>query len=213
MDTPRCALDKENPLSRIGEGQISVGSSLTSGSPIQALLGKPAGMNITTTATNKILWKQSKDGVVSVNNAYNRGLDYRGWQGPQNIILVIDKKSMSNTRSSKEERQLVSGCFECNLTVETNNHHFLHWNLFLNITSMNWTMQEHTSDLLSCWIRRGGSKSQKRLWKLILSCVWWNFSDSLLIGYFTSLYGVCTLEKQVVEVFWLSRIILVEEAL
>ncbi|KAG5619649.1 hypothetical protein H5410_004867 [Solanum commersonii] len=46
---------------------------------------------------------------------------------------------------------------------ETNNHIFLHckftaqiWNLFLNITSMNWTMPEHTSDLLSYWIRRGG---------------------------------------------------------
>ncbi|WMV52984.1 hypothetical protein MTR67_046369 [Solanum verrucosum] len=38
---------------------------------------------------------------------------------------------------------------------------------------MNWTMPEHTSDLLSCWIRRGGSKSQKRWWKLIPSCVWW----------------------------------------
>uniref|UniRef100_A0A3Q7F084 Uncharacterized protein n=1 Tax=Solanum lycopersicum TaxID=4081 RepID=A0A3Q7F084_SOLLC len=37
MDTPRCALDKKNPLSRIGEGQIVVGSSLTSGSPIQGI--------------------------------------------------------------------------------------------------------------------------------------------------------------------------------
>ncbi|WMV24199.1 hypothetical protein MTR67_017584 [Solanum verrucosum] len=62
---------------------------------------------------------------------------------------------------------------------ETNNHLFLHCkftaqirNLFLNITSMNRTMPEHTSDLLSCWIRRGGSKSQKRWWKLISSCVW-----------------------------------------
>ena len=82
------------------------------------------------------------------------------------LHLVSDKKSMSNTRSSKDERQLVPGCFLCNLTAETNNHLFLHWNVFLNITIMNWTMQEHTSDLLSCWIRRGGSKSQKRLWKL-----------------------------------------------
>ncbi|KAG5574498.1 hypothetical protein H5410_054632 [Solanum commersonii] len=39
---------------------------------------------------------------------------------------------------------------------------------------MNWTMPEHTSDLLSCWISRGGSKSQKRWWKLIPSCVWWS---------------------------------------
>ncbi|KAG5577465.1 hypothetical protein H5410_057599 [Solanum commersonii] len=35
-------------------------------------------------------------------------------------------------------------------------------------------MPEHTSDLLSCWIRRGGCKTQKRWWKLIPSCIWWS---------------------------------------
>ncbi|KAG5627730.1 hypothetical protein H5410_012948 [Solanum commersonii] len=79
MDTPRCALDKKNPLSRIGEGQISVGSSLTSSSPIQDLF----------------LICENPDAKVS-----------------------------------------------------------------------------------DCWTEQG-----------------WNSSDSLLIGYFTSLYGVCTLEK------------------
>ena len=39
-----------------------------------ALLEKLAGMIITTIATDKILWKHSKDGVFSVNNAYKRGL-------------------------------------------------------------------------------------------------------------------------------------------
>ncbi|WMV07056.1 hypothetical protein MTR67_000441 [Solanum verrucosum] len=34
-------------------------------------------------------------------------------------------------------------------------------------------MPEHTADLLSCWIRRGGSKSQKKWWKMIPSCIWW----------------------------------------
>lgn len=35
-------------------------------------------------------------------------------------------------------------------------------------------MPEHTADLLSCWIRRGGSKSQKRWWKIIPHCIWWS---------------------------------------
>lgn len=33
-------------------------------------------------------------------------------------------------------------------------------------------MPEHTADLMSCWIRRGGSKSQKK-WRIIPSCIWW----------------------------------------
>ncbi|KAG5598397.1 hypothetical protein H5410_029767 [Solanum commersonii] len=35
-----------------------------------------------------------------------------------------------------------------------------------------WTMPEYTVDLLSCWIRRGGSKSQKRWWKIVPACIW-----------------------------------------
>ncbi|WMV41939.1 hypothetical protein MTR67_035324 [Solanum verrucosum] len=34
-------------------------------------------------------------------------------------------------------------------------------------------MPKHTADLLSCWIRRDGSKSQKRWWKIIPHCIWW----------------------------------------
>lgn len=33
------------------------------------------------------------------------------------------------------------------------------WPLFLNITKTSWTMPEDTADLLSCWMKRGGSKS------------------------------------------------------
>lgn len=47
------------------------------------------------------------------------------------------------------------------------------WELFLNITSPSWTMLEHISDLLSCWIRRRVAR-QKRWWKLISSCIWWS---------------------------------------
>jgi len=164
---------------------------------VAALLEKLAGMIITTTATDKILWKHSKDGVFSVNNAYKRGL--QGMTGgpkynwnyfwksdiPTKVKcftwLVIKRACLTEEVLQKKGKQLVPRCFLCNLTGETNNHLFLHckftaqiWNLFLNITSMNWTMPEHTSDLLSCWIRRGGSKSQKRWWKLIPSCVWWS---------------------------------------
>ncbi|WMV41199.1 hypothetical protein MTR67_034584 [Solanum verrucosum] len=34
-------------------------------------------------------------------------------------------------------------------------------------------MPEHTSDLLSCWIRRGGNKTQKKWWRIIPHCIWW----------------------------------------
>ena len=29
------------------------------------------------------------------------------------------------------------------------------WSLFFSLTSNNWNMPDHTSDLLSCWIKRG----------------------------------------------------------
>ena len=76
---------------------------------------------------------------------------------------------------------MVPRCFLCNLTGETNNHLFLHcnftkqvWNLFLSISNLNWTMPKHTSELLKSWVRRGGSKSQRRWWRLIPSCIWWS---------------------------------------
>ena len=31
-------------------------------------------------------------------------------------------------------------------------------------------MPEHTADLLTCWMRRGGSKKQN----LVPSCIWWS---------------------------------------
>ncbi|KAG5608598.1 hypothetical protein H5410_019879 [Solanum commersonii] len=47
------------------------------------------------------------------------------------------------------------------------------WSMFLKLTDNNFTMPEHTADLLSCWIRRGGSKSQKKWWRMIPACIWW----------------------------------------
>ena len=73
---------------------------------------------------------------------------------------------------------IASWCSHCNETEETNNHLFLHckvttqlWNLFLGLTHTEWTMPEHTADLLSCWISRGGRKSKKK-WSIIPSCIW-----------------------------------------
>lgn len=45
--------------------------------------------------------------------------------------------------------------------------------LGLSLTEIKWTMPEHASDLLSCWIGGGGSKSKKKWWRLIPSCIWW----------------------------------------
>ncbi|WMV54378.1 hypothetical protein MTR67_047763 [Solanum verrucosum] len=47
------------------------------------------------------------------------------------------------------------------------------WVMFTSIAGINWIMPEHTADLLSCWIRRGGSKSQKRWWTTVPACIWW----------------------------------------
>ena len=93
----------------------------------------------------------------------------------------IKRACLTQEVLQKKKRQLVSRCFLCMVTEETNKHLFLHykytaqlWNLFLNITGYSWAMPKHTPDLLSCWIRRGGSKSQKRWWRLIPSCIWWS---------------------------------------
>ncbi|WMV29123.1 hypothetical protein MTR67_022508 [Solanum verrucosum] len=45
--------------------------------------------------------------------------------------------------------------------------------MFLSLTETKWSMPEHTADLLSCWIRRGGSKTQKKWWRIIPHCIWW----------------------------------------
>ncbi|KAG5569956.1 hypothetical protein H5410_059722 [Solanum commersonii] len=81
---------------------------------------------------------------------------------------------MPHSRGPTEKRH-------ANLLNETNSHLFLHcrvtgqlWSLFLRLTGNSWTMPEHTADLLSCWIRRGGSKSQKKWWRIIPACIWWS---------------------------------------
>lgn len=60
-------------------------------------------------------------------------------------------------------------------------HLFLHCkftaqlqNMFFSLTKTVWTMPEHTADLMSCWMKREGSKSQKKWWRISLSCIWWS---------------------------------------
>ncbi|KAG5613947.1 hypothetical protein H5410_013771 [Solanum commersonii] len=74
---------------------------------------------------------------------------------------------------------IASRCILCKEALETNKH--LHyevttqvWALFFNLASLNWCMPEYTTDLLSCWIRKGGSKSQKKWWSTVPACIWWN---------------------------------------
>ena len=108
---------------------------------VAVLLEKLAGMIITITATDKILWKHSKDGVFSVNNAYKRGLmgmtgtpKYNWnyfWKSdiPTKVKcftgLVIRRACLMGEVLQKKGIKLPR-CFLCNQTWETNNHLFLH---------------------------------------------------------------------------------------
>lgn len=91
------------------------------------------------------------------------------------FLLAGNQESMP-----KRKFQIASRCFLCNEEPETNNHLFLHckvtvqlWSLFFNLTGVKWTTPKHASNLLNCWIRRGGSKSQTRWWRVIPSCICW----------------------------------------
>lgn len=95
--------------------------------------------------------------------------------------LVVRKACLTHEVLQKKGRVVVTRCFLCNETRETNNHLFLHckftaqlWNMFFSLTKTVWTMPEHTADLMSCWMKRGGSKSQKKWWRIIPSCIWWS---------------------------------------
>ncbi|KAG5615748.1 hypothetical protein H5410_015572, partial [Solanum commersonii] len=41
----------------------------------------------------------------------------------------------------------------------------------LSLTATKWTMPTQIVDLLSCWIKSGGNKSQKKWWRIILHCI------------------------------------------
>ncbi|WMV26638.1 hypothetical protein MTR67_020023 [Solanum verrucosum] len=107
---------------------------------------------------------------------------------------------MTHDKLQKRGRIIASRCYLCKETLETNNHLFLHckvttqvWALFTNLASLNWIMPEHIADLLSCWVRRGGSKSQRRWWRTVPACIWWIIwkerNQRIFVG------KECTIEK------------------
>ena len=95
--------------------------------------------------------------------------------------LVVRKACLTHEVLQKKGRVVVTRCFLCNETRETSNQLFLQrkfttqlWNMFFSLTKTVWTMPKHTADLMSYWMKRGGSKSQKKWWRIIPSCIWWS---------------------------------------
>lgn len=93
--------------------------------------------------------------------------------------LVTKRACLTHEVLQKKGRPIVTRCFLCEETSETDSHLFLHcrftamlWSMFFSLIGMAWTMPEHNAYLISCWITRGGSESQKR-WTVISSCIWW----------------------------------------
>ena len=132
------------------------------------ILGMLGGVTINANATDRMLWKHSKDGLFSVNSAYRRGLQVMAgrpkhlwnylWMGdiPTKVKcftwLVIKRACLTQEVLQKKGRQLVPRRFLCNLTSETNSQLFLHCNytaqiLFLSIPNLNWTMPERVEEL------------------------------------------------------------------
>ncbi|WMV11609.1 hypothetical protein MTR67_004994, partial [Solanum verrucosum] len=160
------------------------------------LLNRIDDFNGTTAEPDTLRWKHNIDGQFSVKRVYKmeERVQCRGqpkiwrnlWNSPSPTKvkcftwLVVKRACLTQEVLKKKGAIIVSRCFLCNETNETNSHLFLHctftaqlWSLFLNITKTSWTMPEHTADLLSCWMKRGGSKSQKKWWRIIPQCIWW----------------------------------------
>lgn len=149
-----------------------------------------------TNAPDSLRWKHSKDGASTVSRAYKmespqqhnskQSLWRKVWRtlAPTKIKcftwLVARRACLTHEVLRRKGKIIVSWCSLCENVAETNQHLFLHcnfttqiWAIFLSLTKTNWTMPENTADLLSCWIRRGGSKSQKAWWRIIPHCIWW----------------------------------------
>jgi len=149
-----------------------------------------------TTEADGIRWKHNSDGKLSVRRLYKREIMAHSggilgpwkqiWKGniPTKVKcftwLVIRRACLTQEKLKKRGFQIVSRCFFCHEKEETNSHLFLHcrvtvqvWHMVLSISQEPWVMPEHTADLLSCWMRRGGSKTQKRWWSIVPTCVWW----------------------------------------
>ncbi|WMV46344.1 hypothetical protein MTR67_039729, partial [Solanum verrucosum] len=139
----------------------------------------------TNTDADKLIWRHHNDGIFTVNRVYKRGLSVAAGRstGPWNTIwksvapnkvkcftwLVARKACLTHEALQKSGSIIASRCLLCKEALETNKHFFMHckvttqvWAMFTSIAGINLIMPEHTAYLLSCWIRRGGSKNQKR---------------------------------------------------
>lgn len=86
--------------------------------------------------------------------------------------LVVKKASLTLEAVKRRKILIASRCHLCKEAEEINSHLFLHckvtsqvWALFIRLAREEQTAPEHTADVLSCWIRRAGSKSQKKWWR------------------------------------------------
>ncbi|XP_055800457.1 uncharacterized protein LOC129869915 [Solanum dulcamara] len=154
------------------------------------------GFKGTTVEDDTFKWKHDKDGKFSVSRIYGKEVSRmpENKTGPWKHVwesmaatkvkcfawFVIRKACLTHEILQKKGLPIVSRCMLCSEARETNNHLFLHckvtsqlWTMFLSLTETKWSMPEHTTDLLSCWIRRGGSKTQKKWWRIIPHCIWW----------------------------------------
>lgn len=95
--------------------------------------------------------------------------------------LVVKKACLTLEAVKRRKIQIASRFPLCMEAEEINSHLFLHCKvtsqaraLFICLAREEWTMPEHTADILSCWIRWGGRKSQKKWWRTVPACIWWN---------------------------------------
>lgn len=128
--------------------------------------------------------KHSKDGAFTIRRAYKmespqqssckQSLPRNVWRtlAPSNIKcftwLVARRACLTHEVLKRKGKVIVPWCSLCGKAEETNKHLFLHcylttqiWATFLSLTETNWTMPDHTTDLLSCWIKDGGARAKR----------------------------------------------------
>lgn len=96
--------------------------------------------------------------------------------------LVVRRACLTHEVLQKRKFHIASRCFLC-CEKRDKQPLFLHCkftaqlqSLVFNKARMKWLMPEHTADLLSCWTRRGDTKSQRKWWSIIPPCLWWTIS-------------------------------------
>lgn len=152
-------------------------------------LGSFQGINA---SSDTIVWKHEKDAKFTVNKLYRKeilkkpgcqiGPLRQVWDNPTPTHitcftwLVTKKASLTHERLKRRGMQFASRCFLGNKAEEKNNH--LHckvtsqlWSIIFSLSQTQWSMPEHTADLLSFWIRRGGSKNQTKWCRIIPVCI------------------------------------------